>query len=138
LGAGGCVFVFNQAGYAPGVGVGNPYCALAGVGGYPADICLAAGSSVETPVWAATLDPTSSPEQVALYSGGVNNNPAYLVSNFAYPQSWAVAPLTIGANVPNSLFFTGYVGEVVIYNTLLTTNQIAGVSQYLKNKWGST
>ena len=130
-------WLLNMAGYAPGVGVGNPYAVAVGSGGYPGDICLAAGIQAETPVWAATYNPATTPA-VKLYSGGVDNNPTYLIDNLVPNQAWNNNTLDIGGNVPYGLFYVGYVGEVVLYNQLLSVGQIAGVSQYLKNKWGST
>jgi hypothetical protein len=43
----------------------------------------------------------------------------------------------IGMRHNSSFYFNGYIGEIIIVNTQLTTNQRTVLENYLKNKWGT-
>jgi len=45
--------------------------------------------------------------------------------------------LYIGTDTSGNNDFDGYIGEIVIYNKLLTLSEIANVEGYLKGKWGT-
>lgn len=46
---------------------------------------------------------------------------------------------SVGANGPiNTAFFRGYIGEVIVYDKLLNSAEIAQVKAYLANKWSVT
>ncbi len=49
--------------------------------------------------------------------------------------SYAVAQNTNTADIPNG-YMEGYMGEVLYYNTTLTTLQIQQIEGYLAWKWG--
>lgn len=44
---------------------------------------------------------------------------------------------TIGGTTDGATFFTGDIGEVLVYNRSLTADQIFRVQQYLTRKWGA-
>jgi len=79
-----------------------------------------------------------------LASSTYDNTNGYIYLNGGTPTSYSssgafgITSYGIGRFVGSaSLFFTGYIGEVIIYNTALTTVQRQQVEGYLAWKWGT-
>lgn len=75
------------------------------------------------------------------YINNVQNATSSLVlaskGNFSATDSFS--PHSIGANadtVSGVSFITGYIGEVIVYNRLLTIAEQLSIYNYLKSKWG--
>lgn len=62
----------------------------------------------------------------------------YAPTSHAYPYSATdMSSVTVlGSNGGNFPAFYGYIGEILIYNTVLTTPQLTTIYNYLNAKWG--
>jgi hypothetical protein len=46
--------------------------------------------------------------------------------------------IQIGTRSDKATSFTGYMGEVIVYSTVLTDSQVSVINSYLSNKWSIT
>lgn len=66
----------------------------------------------------------------------VNNNTATTSTTGAVDST--IDRAYIGSRTGSSLFLTGAIGEIIVYNRLLSASESAQVYRYLSNKWGIT
>ena len=91
--------------------------------------------------WLPGMFPYSTPTINASVFDGKN---AYLYTNgqaqgsYASAGNFTVSSYAIGANTntADAHYFTGYIGEIIVYNSALTTSQRQEVEGYLAWKWG--
>ncbi|MBU6339357.1 MAG: prepilin-type N-terminal cleavage/methylation domain-containing protein [Rickettsiales bacterium] len=90
----------------------------------------------KTTIFTATYDNTPNNKSIAFYKNGILETTAaiYLSSDFkiSYTNSY------IGRTYWAGDFYLGYLGEIIIYNRFLTTEERKSVENYLSKKWRKT
>ena len=60
------------------------------------------------------------------------------MSTFTYVRgATTTANYVIGKSNANALYFGGYIHEIIIYQSFLSSNELAQTADYLKTKWGT-
>jgi hypothetical protein len=74
------------------------------------------------------------------YANSYFNGTIQTSSNIAHSGTFAYTEYKIGTRAGNSgnIFWTGFIGESIIFNTALTTSQRQQIEGYLAHKWGLT
>ncbi len=67
------------------------------------------------------------------YTNGANPDTADAISGNIINS---ITSLSIGSLAGTSEFFSGYIGEIIIFNRDLTSDELDEVHSYLKQKWG--
>ena len=63
----------------------------------------------------------------------INN---YFITTLINQSDYNYATLDLGSLIGGSQFWTGYIAEIIFYNSLLDSNSNLGTIKYLANKWG--
>ncbi len=62
-------------------------------------------------------------------------NGTLVATGLQSPQSYSFASYLIGGSSNDSFVFQGYIGEIIIFNRALSTDEKTNVNNYLKKKW---
>jgi len=141
-----CYLVFNLPVIGYGFAISGHSCggrsfATPTSGGYPTTTQLLGGVNCYS--WGVTA--SSSIYANTTYIGKLitNSNNQYGSingSNMAGPTAQSPSSVTtdIGAQNANSIYFNGYIKEILFYNRVLSSNEQLTVEAYLASKWGIT
>jgi hypothetical protein len=99
----------------------------AGTAGY-----ALASTSSNSPLWTQTLSQTAS--SVATFWNAGTQTATSNISNTSLRSS--TVGFTLGITQGSNLYYSGYFGEVIIYDSVLSTPQRHEVEGYLAWKWG--